>query len=314
MRLALGCAALEQQNTGKLNSIDILDQLVVTAADDDQVNLYQLNNWKKTILFRAAGVQRVRFAHHQSTILAASKLGDGSVYYHSLHDNRMLALFRGHSDRISSLEVSPTDDTFITGAQDKTIRVWDLRCEPQTAVAIVQNLPSQPKLAYDPSGLIFACATSNNLVKLFDARQLDQPFAAFRVVGPEGNVDRLQWSNVQFSFDGNRLLLCSRQSYSVLLDSFGGEKVCEFTGYENGMDSLLEGGLSGDGLWFATGSESGRVYVYSTSSASVEVLSGGHDHSVRVCVWSRTSSLLATGGEHLALWIDKDDDQLHKHG
>ncbi len=302
--MRLGCAALEQQNTGRINSIDLRDQLIVTAADDDQVNLYVAGEtlaWKKTFLFRGAGVQRIRFAHHSSSVLAASKLGDGSIYYHALHDNRLLALFRGHSDRVSSLEVSPKDDCFISGAQDKTLRLWDLRCSPQAAAAVVHNLPSQPKLAYDPSGLIFACATSNSLVKLFDARQLDQPFAAFRVSsGPE----RLQWSSVQFSPDGSRLLLCSRQSFAVLLDSFGGEEVAQFGGYENGTESVLEGSLSCDGCWFATGSESGKVHVYGVDrDREGVVLEGGHEQTVRVCVWSRSTRLLVTGGEHLALWM-----------
>jgi COMPASS component SWD2 len=331
----LGTACLFNDARARVNSMcfDKAGEMLLTASDDDQVNLYSLSpsadsempSLKKTFFFRACGIQRVRFAHHQQCLLGASKLADGSIYYQSMYDNKFLCIYKGHTDRISSLELSPCDDNFITGSLDRSLRIWDLRSP--SCVATVTT-PSAPKLAYDPTGLIFACATSKNIVKLFDARSLEQPFASFKVIGPNGDLENLQWSNVQFSPDGNRLLLCSRQNFSVILDSFAGEKKCEFTSYDNKMQTLIEGSLTADGKWFCIGSESGKVYIYPTTDGDVspeksgkfaelipteeyKVLDFGDNTPVGSLIWNPCKVMMATScGPTVALWIPEDGASL----
>lgn len=55
-----------------------------------------------------------------------SPLAD-TIRYLSLHDNKYLRYFKGHKSRVTSLCMSPEDDTFMSASEDKTVRLWDLR-------------------------------------------------------------------------------------------------------------------------------------------------------------------------------------------
>lgn len=93
--------------------------------------------------------------------------------------------------------MSPTDDTFLSGAHDDTVRLWDLRSKSchvsyekdryilsrrKRADLLHLFLPSQgllniagvPSVAYDPSGLIFAVTLNlKSTTLLYDIRKLD---------------------------------------------------------------------------------------------------------------------------------------------
>jgi COMPASS component SWD2 len=73
------------------------------------------------------GVGLVRFTHHPSNVLCSSTKGEPAIRYLSLHDNAYLRYFCGHESRVTALEMSPLNDTFMSGALDDTVRLWDLR-------------------------------------------------------------------------------------------------------------------------------------------------------------------------------------------
>lgn len=98
--------------------------------------------------------------------------------------------------------MNPTDETFLSGSLDKTIRLWDIRWEnvdPKTpwfpCLYFVSsnrssycqgfmNLAGRPVAAFDPEGLIFAAGISSESVKLYDLRSFDKgPFSSFKLTG-----------------------------------------------------------------------------------------------------------------------------------
>ena len=74
------------------------------------------------------GVGIARFTHDPLSVIAASRNDfDDAIRYLSLHDNRYLRFFKGHTDRVVALEMSPKEDSFASAAADDTVRLWDLR-------------------------------------------------------------------------------------------------------------------------------------------------------------------------------------------
>lgn len=73
----------------------------------------------------------------------------------------------GHKNKVVSLCKSPIDDIFVSGALDKTMKVWDLRtgvCEAQL------NIKGKPVTAIDPSGLVLLVGLESEKILLFDIR------------------------------------------------------------------------------------------------------------------------------------------------
>ena len=61
-------------------------------------------------------------------------IDDHAVRYHSLHDNTYLRYFKGHTDAVTSIAMNSTNDCFLTGSADLTVRMWDLRTPKCCAV------------------------------------------------------------------------------------------------------------------------------------------------------------------------------------
>lgn len=94
-----------------------------------------------------------------------------AIRYQSLHDNKYIRYFTGHTKRVVCLNMSPVDDSFISGSLDKSIRLWDLRSANCQGI---MHMPGRPVAAFDPEGLIFAAGINSEMVKLYDLRSYDK--------------------------------------------------------------------------------------------------------------------------------------------
>ena len=121
------------QRDRRINSLEFsYDGLrLITSGEDDQMVIYDCEKGieKQVIRSQKYGCDLVHFTHATNTIVYASnKEGkDHAIRYMSLHDNKYLKYFSGHTGKVVSLSVSPVDDTMISGSLDKTVRLWDLR-------------------------------------------------------------------------------------------------------------------------------------------------------------------------------------------
>ena len=116
-----------------------------------------------------------------------------TIRYLSLHDNKFLRYFPGHTKRsttqfiilgthhhtytpshthrVVSLMMSPINDTFLSGSLDRTIRLWDLRSPNCQGL---MHLNCTPIASFDPEGLIFAAGVDSRQLKLYDLRTFDK--------------------------------------------------------------------------------------------------------------------------------------------
>lgn len=106
--------------------------MLVSATNDGTLRLYDCisPNKLKTIFCKKYGINLVRFTHHSNAVICAStnshQFGEDVLRYLSLHDNKYLRYFRGHSDKVVSLEMSPKSDMFLSAQRDGVVRLWDL--------------------------------------------------------------------------------------------------------------------------------------------------------------------------------------------
>ena len=57
--------------------------------------------------------------------------------------------------------MSPTDDTFISGGLDNSVRLWDLRTPSCNGL---MQVTGKPVCAFDPEGLIFSVGVNSEQV------------------------------------------------------------------------------------------------------------------------------------------------------
>jgi len=181
----------------------------------------------KTLFSKKYGAHLARFTHHaQSVLYASTKPGDDTIRYLSTHDNQYIRYFRAHSAPVTTIAVSPASDTFLSCAQDDTVRLWSLNSpNPQGKL----NLATPYLAAFDPSATVVAVAsTATSSVLLYDLRNYDKaPFATFDLRPHEltftpAAVAR-DWTRLEFSNDGKSILLGSNGPGHFLLDAFSGD-------------------------------------------------------------------------------------------
>ncbi|KAG8632131.1 hypothetical protein KVT40_001271 [Elsinoe batatas] len=217
-------------------SIDFDDtgELLVLSRTDDTIQIYntRAGAHAKELKSQKYGCGLARFTHHSQSLLYASTKIDDGLRYLSVHDNSFIKYLRGHTDRVTSLTLCPSNDTFLSASLDHTVKLWDLRSgSPQGNL----NLFGAALTAYDPSASVIGIASAaTNSVLLYDLRNFDKPpFATFDLLDIEKGARSLGhrvgegWTSLEFSNNGKSILVGTSSHTHFLLDAFDGT----LTGY-----------------------------------------------------------------------------------
>ncbi|KAL9261626.1 ANTHESIS POMOTING FACTOR 1-like protein [Drosera capensis] len=288
---------------GKINSLDFhrTQDLLITAIDDDSVRIYDTANAKllKTTYHKKHGADRICFTHHPNSVICSSKYNlntaGESLRYLSMYDNRILRYFKGHSDRIVSLCMSPINDSFMSGSLDHSVRIWDLRVN---ACQGILRLRGKPIVAYDQQGLVFAVSMEGGAVKLFDSRSYDKgPFDTFLVGGDTAEV-----CDIKFSNDGRSMLLTTKSNYVYVLDAYNGEKRCAFS-LEPSANTPMEAVFTPDCQYILSGSGDGNLHAWHIHKGQ-EVARWNSEIGVASCLkWAPRRAMFVAASTVLTFWI-----------
>ncbi|XP_057834917.1 protein ANTHESIS POMOTING FACTOR 1 [Cryptomeria japonica] len=305
--LGMQIGAVFKDYKGRISSLDFhrKEDLLVTASHDDSIRLYDTANavHQKTVYDKKHGVDLISFTHHPSCVICSSRnSSEELLHYLSLYDNRILRYFKGHHGRVTSLCMSPINDSFMSGSMDHSVRLWDLRVN---ACQGLLQLRGRPTVAYDQQGLVFAVAMEGGAIKLFDSRSYDKgPFDTFLVGGDTAEV-----SDIKFSNDGKHMLLTTTNSHIYVLDAYGGEKRCGF-GLEAFPDNI-EACFSPDGQFVLSGSGDGSLRAWNVNNGN-EVTCWKNHTGVPTCLkWAPRRVMFASASSVLAFWIPGTPRQTH---
>ena len=244
-------------------------------------HLYLPDRHVKTLYSKKYGIDLPRFTHKNTAIIYASTKEDDTIRYHSLHDNKYLQYFRGHKDKVISLEMSPIDDGFMSGSMDKTVRLWDLRTPTCRGLL---PLPSYPVTAYDSTGMVFAVAVNHySRILLYDQANFDKaPFLTITLEDPSLALISypprpIYMTSLSFSSDGKYLLVGCSGNAHYILDAFDGMLIAKLEGHVGlerksmnvPQDIEPSKGISGeevswtpDSKYVVGGSLNGRVLIW----------------------------------------------------
>lgn len=292
----------------KINSLDFSadGSILISSSDDDSIVLYNCyDGVKKNQTFsKKYGVDLIRFTHDSNTAVHASTKVDDTIRYLSLHDNKYIRYFRDHTKKVTCLSMSPTEDLFISGSLDRTLRLWDVRSNNCQGL---MNLPSRPVAAFDPEGLIFGVGMESNVIKLYDLRTFDKgPFSTFKL---DQEID-CDWTGLKFSPDGRYILITTNGSVIRLLDAFDGQVKHNLKGHTNEVGGALEASFSPDSHYIFSGTSNGCVTCWQVETGASTVLQNNQSHvgPVQCCQFNPKYMMMVTACQHIAFWLPDQDD------
>ena len=315
-------------HTTAVNALDFhhTEDFLVTTGDDDAIHVYNTNTGAKTktLYSKKYGCANVCFTHSPAAVIYSSRgkadgggraIDDHAVRYHSLHDNTYLRYFKGHTDTVTSLAMSATNDNFLSASADRTVRLWDLRTP--TCCAVIPDTPAIPTVAYDAQGEIFAITEGDGAIKLYGTDSYAKgAFAQFNVFyNQKGeflfNANELPpaVSCVKFSPDGTKMLVVSGAIITIL-DAFDGKHIYRIRvpGTEGQQHAVtpMEASFSPDGEFVVTGGADSCIHVFAATSGFQVARWRTRHAGLPTCVkWAPNMMLVASGCTEggTALWI-----------
>lgn len=143
-----------------------------------------------------------------------------------LHNEGYIRYFSGHTDKVTSLALSPGSDSFVSCSKDDTVALWDLNSRHAQGKL---KLATPYLVAFDPSASVLAIASqSTSSVLLYDFRNYDKaPFSTFDLApyeeGYTPSTRGRAWTRLEFSNDGKYLLVATDYHGHFILDAFEGQ-------------------------------------------------------------------------------------------
>jgi COMPASS component SWD2 len=213
-------------------SVDFDDtgEFLLLSRSDDTIQLFntKAGAHAKELKSQKYGSALAKFTHNSTSIIYASTKVDDGIRYLSMHDNSFIRYFRGHTARVTSLSMSPSNDQFLSASLDNTVKLWDCRSSsPQGQL----DFESPYLTAFDPSASVIAIASPPaQTIHLYDYRNYDKPpFATFDLLDVEkrfashGQKSGEGWTGMEFANNGKYILLSTNGPGHYVLDAFSGD-------------------------------------------------------------------------------------------
>lgn len=300
-----------RDHKGPMTGLDFTydGQHVVSAGEDHCVYIYDCQKAQRSRHLRCEkyGVSHIRFLHNdKDCVIAASRNpADHMLKYWDFALNKYLRLFRSHTAPVTSLCAHPYEDIFLSGSEDRSMLLWDIRQDRPAAKISGQG----PTLAtFDQQGVVFAACVGQPKLHLFDTKNYSKgEFTAFDLSSVLQQDPLIRF--VQFSPCGKYLLVRTAKQL-ILVDAYDGEMICEYPVATSGRegadtaDSVIPApAFSPDSQYVLSGVTGGDVCIWAATNARLVHRLQGHTKTPGHVMFNPLHALVVTAAETLAWWI-----------
>ena len=198
--------------------------------------------------------------------------------------------FKGHTDFIFGVAISPDGKYLATGSTDKTVRLWDL-ATGKTVHILSGHTADVGGVAFSPDGKYVASASRDNTARLWNV----VTGQTIRVFSAPAGIDY-----VSFSPDGEYVVGTGPDSAALIWDVATGKIVHLLTDH---ADLLSRVAYSPDGKYILTGSGDNTARLWDAMTGSEVRVFSGHNHGVTAVAFSPDGKYIATGDDPVVrLW------------
>lgn len=300
-----------RDNSKHITSMDFdaKGDFCLTASQDESLHLYDCKQGRlaRTIFSKKYGCDLARFTHSPNNIIYASTKEDDTIRYLSLYDNKYLRYFKGHTRRVTCLEMSPKDDLFISSSLDQTIRLWDIRTPVcQGIINLQEKNNSRPCVAFDHAGYIFAVGIDSYRIHLYDLNNYQEgPFEVFEI-NTDDSQGTIEWTSIKFSNDGKYILISTNINLIYIIDAYDGTIVQTIEDYENKCQLNLAAGFTPDTNYVFSGSQDGSINFWERATGNHVASLHSHNEPSSVVMFNPRHLMFASADVNLVFWIPKE--------
>ena len=238
------------------------------------------------------------------------------------------AVLRGHTDKVTSIALSPDGNIIASASFDGTIRLWDT-----TTGQIVKELPikKMPLLAasFSPDGQYIAYSYAANEDSSIYIWNLNSNCLQYVLTGHESVTRSISFSHdgsslvtasndgtvriwdisqgkcrktlrddgkfmlsAVFSPDDSCIAAASYDKYVRIWSAVSGKLICKLEGH---ADIVTNVSFSPDGRMLASGSEDNTICIWDTNTWECKMVLKGHNRPVLSTAFSPDSQFLVSG-------------------
>jgi WD40 repeat protein/tRNA A-37 threonylcarbamoyl transferase component Bud32 len=196
-----------------------------------------------------------------------------------------------HTGPVSAIATSSDGETFVSGSEDKTIKIWNLKTG-ELLRTLSGHDAEVVSVAISQDGQLLASGSRDNTVKLWDVqsgeliRTLDHP-------------DWIQ--SVAFSPDGQMLAAGDRDQTIFVWNVATGKLLCNFMGHTGEIQSVA---ISFDGRLLASGSQDKTIRVWDLQTEKRVHTLAQHTEAVESVAFNPDGQTLISGGADKTLVWD----------
>jgi WD40 repeat protein len=210
-------------------------------------------------------------------------------------------VFKGNAGPIWSLAISKDGKNLALGADDGTVKFWDIAAE---RVVWTLNAHQTPiwTMALSPHGDFLATGSDDGQAKIWDLKTQE-------------NIDTLANNGgvraVAFDLDGKKLLMGDRNGTVKIWDVRKGADILKTKGHAGPVAAVA---YAPDGKTMASASGDKTIKVWDAISGQEKLTLRGHDSGVYGVAFSPTGRYLASGGwdRTVRLWDLDSGSQIAK--
>ncbi|NJM19590.1 MAG: hypothetical protein HC907_13220 [Richelia sp. SM1_7_0] len=313
------------QFTGHFSSIESIDispdgKSFITASGDNHIKLWDISTGKLIHTFKDTGNNALISSDGQNIISASND----TIKLWDISTGKLIRSLTGHSDRITSLDISKDGKTLISGSWDKNIQLWDI-----STGKLIRRLRGHSESVnaaiITPDGNTVISGSFDKTIKFWDIK------AAREIRTIKGDFDGV--TQLVISRDGKTLFSGSYDSNIKVWDTETGKEIRTLKGHFGNIESLT---ISSDGstlvstawdntikLWDVnTGkllrtfgeprkkSESSKSFPKNFPSGIFSIIySRSQNNKIAI---SPDGNTLVTGGNGIQIWDVKTGKEIHK--